>query len=452
MAAPDPAWDMPQINWVQQGVFESGSIPPVSEPTAGTQVWLGPVNQDWLPWICGCLDAGRNPSSWIVADDAHMYDTLRRWDTLMGLICANGGSQMPIMIRYTSDCHLQTSSDGGVTWTDVPGWLDNIGFCIRDALPPPPPQIGPGPIQQYACNLSGFLAKELVEAALAKAVAEYGASVTYVDFALWVGQNTFAAALPYAYLFAQGVFDAWKALTAGNIADFRAAITDPVLISKLTCAIYNAIKNDGKVTDANWPSAVANICAVSYVPADIIPVICAMATTIGTNNIRGLQNTGAYETIDCSGCGDWCWEWDFTASNGGWTVYSDAHGSWSAGNGWVAVYNAGDNTTSINIHVNLPSAQTITRVHVQLKTTVANIVGDFIWELFSGGAFVTDCSWNATADGAIQQYDCGPFSATGDNIYMAFEASGNVAPATLLAVVINGHGINPFGADNCTPG
>src|SRR5579872_180285 len=138
----DRAWDMPTINWQQQGSFANGTIPPTVEPDAGTQIMLGPIAQEWMPWICGALDQLRNPSAWIVADDAAMYDTLRRVDTLLGLICGSREGCVPVQTRL-NNCVLQTSIDGGVTWVDVPGWASGFGACVRQNMPPPiPPNPG----------------------------------------------------------------------------------------------------------------------------------------------------------------------------------------------------------------------------------------------------------------------------------------------------------------------
>jgi len=81
----DPAWDMPRVNWQQQGSFEIPEIPPTYEPDAEPLVCLPPINRYWLPYVMGALDQLRNPSSWLVADDDAMYTTLARVSKLREL-------------------------------------------------------------------------------------------------------------------------------------------------------------------------------------------------------------------------------------------------------------------------------------------------------------------------------------------------------------------------------
>lgn len=460
MSVFDPGWDMPQENWLQQGSYESGEIPPAVSPDAGTPICIGPVAQEWLPLILGALDQLRNPSAWIVADDAAMYQTLGRVDLLREIIATSLGCEVPVQTRL-QNCILQTSADGGATWADVPGWTANFANCVRDLLPPPPPVIGPGPIEQHACNLAGFMASELIQSALAKAVAEYGATVTYIDFALWVGQNTFASALPYSYAFAQAVFEAWQVLSAGNIADFRAAVTDPVLLAKVTCAIFNAIRLDGQITDANWPTVVANVCAVSYLPAEIIPVICSIATTMGAVNARGLQVVGAYETGDCSNCGTWCYKFDFTVSDGGWITNPagfTVRGSWVGGVGWqsgIEVLSCpGDPFNNIQIVSPFFADTTITWVEFGVTSPVAAGVNSCWGTIRRIGLYLDGgVAGQFDQSGGILPHcyaDGGAIAPTvADRVFINYLTEGVGPPDQICSCTLKGIGVNPFGATNC---
>lgn len=192
----DPAWDMPLVNWQQQGSFEAGEIPPSVEPDAGTQICIGPIAQEWLPVVLGALDQLRNPSSWIVADDDAMYTTLRRVDKLRQIIAVGEGCEMQVLTRFTAGCVLQTSLDGGTTWADVPGWVDNFDACVKAHIPPQVPD-NPGDTlpNQHACNIAGFLSQELIKVTMDKIVAYLGTEFDQLLFAQSV-MSTLAYAFP----------------------------------------------------------------------------------------------------------------------------------------------------------------------------------------------------------------------------------------------------------------
>jgi hypothetical protein len=116
----DPGWDMPQQNWQQQGSFESGEIPPAVSPDAGTQICIGPIAQEWLGVILGALDQLRNPSTWLVPDDATMYQTLRRVDLLREIIATGdcGGVRESGKVSLTILAGTANVTDV-VTFSDV---------------------------------------------------------------------------------------------------------------------------------------------------------------------------------------------------------------------------------------------------------------------------------------------------------------------------------------------
>jgi hypothetical protein len=460
----DPAWDMPQVNWQQQGSYEQGSIPPVIEPDAGTQVWLGPVAREWLPWICGSLDQLRNPSAWIVADDMAMYNTLRRVDTLLGLVCGNGGSEMPIMVRF-QNCVLQTSADGGVTWVDVPGWTANFANCVHDVLPPPPPQIGPGPIQQYACNLAGYVATQVIQTALQAAVTDWNNGVRLFSQAVTLFHEIAAEALPLtdlALLAGQDLF-AWFA--AGTIGDLQSSSTDPLLWSDVTCAIYNAIKNDGQITDANYPQIVINVCAITYAHPVAVSAICSFVTRMGAINMRKEQIAGAFDTVDCSHCANFCKRFDFSVNDGGWITNPagfSSRGVYTPGVGWQSTIDTtdcpGDAFECLQIKVTLPRAMVIRDIRAFFSAGAMGTnscygpdSGARSFNLFLGGVSQLVAAVNTPVTSPCMSQGGSPISVLCDEIWLGILTENPGSRTTLCAVEIRAEGINPYGADSCVP-
>ena len=328
----DPAWDMPQINWQQQGAYRQGSVPPIVEPYAGTQVYLGPVAREWKLWICGALDILRNPSNWIVANDDAMYDVLRRVDTLLGLLCGNGGSPLQTMIRL-QDCILQTSTDGGSTWTDVPGWTEHFGDCVRNNIPPPVPVLPPGQsTNQQACNLAGYLATEILKKVVQDSVTSFQNNLNLLEAANSIMQEL-GFVFPLSAAFVSVVTDLYALYTQYGIAAFQAALGDPTLWSDLTCAIFQAIRDVGHITASNLPALISNVCGLSYSSAVVVTGLCEFVTNIGLANLQAMQVFGALDVVDCSGCAHFCYEWFWNTNN----AFTINYGTWISGTGYSAL-------------------------------------------------------------------------------------------------------------------
>lgn len=447
----DPAWDMPQLHWIQQGSFEPGSIPPIVEPTAGTQVWLGPVAQEWLPWICGALDQLRNPSSWIVADDAHMYDTLRRVDTLMGLLC-NGGSATPVMLQFTAGCELQFSTDGGATWTTVPGWDANFGNCVKSNLPPPVPPNPNGTTQpQHACNMAGYLASELLEKAIVHAITKAQTQAELANFAHDMIVE-YAIQWPFVVDIINALNGLFQEYIIGSISNFTDASTDPQLWSEVTCAIYRAIHADGQVTVGNYPAIVTNVCAVPYVHADVVSAICSYITAIGASNMIQAQALGALDVVDCTNCGNWCREFDFTASNGGWDVPGGLpYGTYVPSSGWHSTNNGGNQ--QLDVEFNLGASFTITNICVFMASANANSTGNpRLMEVASPGPVIHQLNFPNTALAGVQEL-CAEFGVVYGALnvtYFLFQWLGDGATVDVLSKIrVYGQGTVPSWGTPC---
>lgn len=440
----DPAFDMPQINWVQQGSFEPGSIPPAGEPTAGVQVWLGPVNQTYLPWVCGALDQGRNPSSWIAADDTAMADILRRWGELMGLLCGNNGSGMPVMIRLQG-CVLQTSIDGGVTWVDVPGWSSGFCGCVQDCVPPSPPGLPGLPIAQRACNISGYLANNLIQASIQSAINSFNAGHSLLQWAADLGISIFGAALPLTALFSEALVIIHGIITNANIAAFESAAADPTLWNKVKCAIYLAIRADGQVTDANFPTIVANICGITYANPDVATAVCDYVTALTAVSLRSLQGSAVLADYNCEDCTPWCVRWGPLVTDRPLSEWSAVSGFGTLTGGvWTSVVSGGDQR--LQIQLTPPAAGHVTGCEVRGFANGGSVASDRQMEFLpaSVNCFFPTVTGNFDTTCTV--------AAPGTN-YMAiavFTRADTVPPPnTVQNILVRGIGTNPWGTSNC---
>lgn len=301
MAAFDPAWDMPAINWQQQGSFEAGELALAYAPDAAPLVCIPPINQYWLPYIQGCLDQLLNPSTWITSSDSALNDAL---DAALRLkqIVGQAGTCPMYQLQLTAGCVLQYSTDGGVTWNDVAGWDGNFNNCVSAVIIPPiPPNPGHDPTLQHACNISGFLSKEIIQLTVTHAVNGYNTGLTQLQFAQDI-LDTIAYAFPITAIGLTIFHDLYASITSSTISDFTAASTDPVLWGMVTCAIYDAIKTVGYIDSSNLPAVISNICGMTYTYADVTIALCSFITNVGLQNLQAMQAVGVIDNIDCSGC------------------------------------------------------------------------------------------------------------------------------------------------------
>ncbi len=446
----DPAGDMPQANWVQQGCYETGSIPPAAEPDAGTQVWLGPINRDYLPWICGMLDQGRNPSTWIVADDTAMYNILRKWDTLLGLICGNGGTEEPCMLRL-QDCVLQSSSDGGTTWVPVTGWAENFGACVRQNMPPPiPPNPGADPIAQHACNLAGYLANEIILLSMSRMIS----GITLMDPEVKIARDIIDL-LPGASLvldtMTTSLSDFYNTVTGGDLTHYQDASTDSALWSDVTCAIYNAILSVGYVDASNFAATFAAINAVVYTHPEVVNAIAFYFAQIGLPGIQALQVVGAIDNIDCSGCGGWCFQWDFRVSAGPWSVPGGADGVYAPGVGFKGTYDAGAGATLMDIFLPISGSVNITAINLFFVSPNADAgaTASYINGV-CGGSPVTH-TFRPPAHPLQQNFSNALVcpAATSLDMRLANDGDQHLNPPIIQKIHVAGTGTNPFGSNNC---
>lgn len=472
----DPAWDMPLVNWQQQGSFQIPEIPPAYEPDSEPLVCLPAINRYWLPYVMGALDQLRNPSSWLVADDSAMSETLYRVTKLREMIGV-GAPCMNLAIRYDpGSCQLQQSTDSGATWTEVDGWegfnsclppqtvlrltpecelqesfdtgtnwmnvtdwVANFGNCVQEngpiiGLPPNPGDQSP---DQLACSIAAYLADQII-------LDSMGAAVTAIqdDLTLLSMANSILTIIPEFVLvraFVDGVSIVYTAVAEGTLSDYEDAIADGTLWDKVTCAIYTAIVGDGYVNTSNFAAIVANISGISYAHSDVIDAIAAFVNSLGATGLAQLSQRAGLETgADCSGCGGWCVHIDFSLTSASFTA---SEGIYSGGGGVGGFDSTGP--------VGPWEALTIASGSLDGGTTftTVRVVGSCANVAPSGVRYVTDSVGDTTqftdlGAGAFDETVAFPYSD--NNITISLYSTYNGAGSRITDLYISGTGANPF--------
>ncbi len=444
----DPAFDTPFPDYGQVGSYVSPVAVPSLGPLAGTLVSLPCINPDWLHLVLGCVDQLRNRSSWLASyTDAQIVAILGAVEQLrIALQMANPCCD--VALQLTPGCVLQYSTDGGSTWTDVAGWAANFAACVQSAIIPLPPLLPPGsPDSVRACNIASFLSNEVIKAAITQAINAYDNNLSLLALAGNIAAITFAFDLPWTAAFIYGVYDLYAFFTAGNIADLRTAEADAVLWSDVTCAIYAAIKDDGKVTVGNCGAVISNICALAYTPAIAITAICAYVSQLGCNGLLSSQVAGALISGDCSGCaGGWCMDFDFTTGSHGWTVQNGV-GMYAGASGFQSTIDVVHNLVGVEIAPAGFASTFINNVEVWGSTGQASdspepyLVYSSPLNGYTPGA--ATLSAGAIHDTAVLDRAC---------TFIQVVIATHPAAAGfnyITRVKVTGTGVNPFGTSNC---
>lgn len=446
-------WWPPFWNAVQQSPFVE-PVPIVGPAPSDPPLVCVQFNQQWLPYVVGALMALNQPTTWDTHDQVELGIQLQNVTELLAEVGTAGLCMCP-MIRL-NNCELQISCDGGVTWTTASGWDQNIHGCVLGWLPPPVP---PNPqnvvVEQNACNMAGWMASQFIKVSLQQAIDTVNDSNRLAQlFQLLTGLFT-----PFA-IYANAAIAGTNALINGvtnaNVNDFITATGDANLWSAATCAIFEAIRSVGYIDASNFATVVSNLRAINYVPNDVPTMLGDYVDNIGLQLSQQLQPVGALGVVDCSGCGTWCYEWDFRQGLEHWQFESGSCGGQLCGFGLCGCEdNPGtpNQFVGVNIFRDFSPPVTISAVCMWARDN-ANANGaarKFIGSLAGNVVFNLDLS--PSFDNYPQGAEiCAPgLAVTIDRLFVAWRTAGSPpSTADIQSVKLEGPGVNPFGLNNCT--
>lgn len=441
-------WSMPEPNWQPTSSFNSPATPPADAPDAGTLVALPCINQDWLILLLGACDQLRNPSAWPeTLTDAQLNTVLEQVNELRSMLSERSSCVNPI-VGLSFDCatglvaHFATGPAETV--------ITNLDFCecSNSCLIPPAPSNPPAaPVNQEACNLAGYLAVNILQVTIQTAQAILNTADQIVTFAHQLADDLTSGNF-VIHLLNDAIYDFWGYYVGGVRSDFTAAGSDTALWSAVTCAIYNAIKDQGYVTGANLAAVRSNICAVSYVHADVINALCAFVNHTPLVAWQVLQAVGALDDVDCTNCGTFCHQFDFTVGTEGWSILAGEGGTWVSGQGFVSTVNAGKD--ELVIALTFPHTLAVTHANVDFCTSGTASLSDerkYVWDSGTEVEFISQAAAPCPA-GAHSSTGAISFTASTLWIVLRNHTSGNAI--TLRSCQISGDGPDPFGVPGCT--
>ena len=244
----------------QRPPFAEAIAPPTAE-VCDQPLYCFQVNGSYVPLICGALTALAQPSTFgnLTASDRAL--ALGRIQDLIAEVAA-------------------------------------AGPCAPTQITPPP---GTDKAQQ-ACNIAGYLSNMVIRESILQGVQAIQQELSILSFAsillsLIPGLGTgFGLAF---LLFEQAVIKFLAQLRNGTLADYQAALSDDALWAEVACAIYNCIKQDGDVTDNNFPCIKNALCNLIYPQQDVKDAICGFISDMGAQNIISAQVPGIVITYSC---------------------------------------------------------------------------------------------------------------------------------------------------------
>lgn len=232
----------------------------------------------------------------------------------------------PVSLRYNEGTDtVQYSPDGGETWVDSPADDPRIGTKFIK-----PVKTGMDVRCRSALSMRKWL-RDFMDYEISLITA--GAEITAIaNFAL----SFLDIIAPYAVIM-QAIIGLAGSLFGAGAALLTASFTD-MEWDALLCIFYCDISSDGTVTESQFTQVQTDITSDLNTTAALI-----LNLILQTQGIVGFQNAGTLyevEDEDCSACEcEWCYEWDFTTNDGGWTpqVISGLNFAvYSSGNGWGA--------------------------------------------------------------------------------------------------------------------
>lgn len=233
---------------------------------------------------------------------------IRKWLTPLEI--------MPASSRINPDTgELETSPDGGTTWNPDPGSDPRHNDAFRL-----PPTDAPDP----KCDGAARIVHAFQDALII-----FNSSVNAAQFATGI-MTLLLVLTPVAALIAGIGFLLFDALIDIGQVEIEAAFTEGVWES-IECIIYCHIGADGQIDIEKRDAIMAAILAQhpGVVYNTLVNVVNLFGEVLMSNATVEYADTGDCEACDCQ----WCYHFDFTIDDGGFTV--DTYGTYVAGEGWL---------------------------------------------------------------------------------------------------------------------
>lgn len=220
----------------------------------------------------------------------------------------------------------------------------------------------------------------------------------------------------------------------------------------ILCILLDNVNPDGSVSPGGDTTILSEIATQCNSTVYDVMIVC-----IGSLGYVGLSNAGASGDVsgDCAACGEWCYRFNFTVDDGGW---SGVAGSvYTPGVGWVS----DDHFASPNAYVYTDATITFSSTEIvyakitfDFSAGIQSCPDEAVVGLWSGN-FATPLILFTEPDSPGSPQEWSGSTTTGQLVFQlqpGCRISSSTPPggsATMLQIEVHGTGSNPFGADNC---
>jgi len=342
------------------------------------------------------------------------------------------GDDKPQRQRILQDGTYEISYDDGETWTPAPPELDPRENSIEfPPLPEPTGTMECASAENVVANLQAQLQNQIDDINLGVSIVGL-VSATLAVVAIFMSGGTLA---PLVTALCAATFGAGSAALS-------AAFTEGVW-DEFKCILERNAASDGSYSNDAIQTIKQEIDD-TYVGI-VVTVLWSYMDMFGSIGVTNMGRTGTATGEDC-GCSDeWCREFDFIASDGGWESEGTYVAAYYSGEGWGASVDLGSGNVdyiarSCGIYVDFGVSAFVTTMHVEwsIGGNIENI-GYFLGDhnLYSFGAVIANpqgITINVSTSGIGVLID---------------RANPNSLSTRIIKVTLRGTGVNPFGSDNC---
>jgi len=279
---------------------------------------------------------------------------------------------------YDTPPVFQTTYDGGTTWVDTPD--ADVRYSPYAQFPHLTPYAGVG------CDTAARMTAQLkASIELMCSVGDAAQAVTGLLELILLPTGLVGTLLSLFFTICDWIIDNGQATI---LAAFTTAVYDDI-----RCHLYCHIEADGSITQVNLDAAWEEIKAAH---TGTVATVIDEVRFLFTDNIFTNAGVKRTETGDCTGCEcDWCYEWDFTGTDGGWTaqVISGLNFAvYSPGNGWGARIQTDGCSSHGYWYMEKAlggSFTSLTAIDVEYVTAIGAFDGATMYQLSSGTVVAT---------------------------------------------------------------
>jgi len=333
-------------------------------------------------------------------------------------------------LRYdeTCDC-VQFSPDGGTTWVDQPTLDPRSSDAYRL-----PPLTGTDEKCRAAEGMTELVRlmvnariNDITDAELAGTILGIVAFIPGFNV-LWA---LILAFVSLAFTIARELLE----------AAFPEEVYD-----QLRCLFYCGIGEDGQMSQEQFDAIYADLIDFDTIARTWIQAVMNLVGAVGMSNAGVHLEAAADCDCECA----WCYEFDFSIDDGGWSPLVNVYGTYGtyiAGSWWRSNFfptPAFNNYQQINLTLTFSTTLTEIEVYTEFGTGSPQTRNVYVNREGGTNIFVSSASAGDNTDTWT-----GSQAVTALTIGTSHYPTGSTSYTRLKRVVLRGTGDNPFGMDNC---